>query len=163
LIALSHECWRTRGIGDFWQHLLVAEGAFDIAIDPIVSLWDVAALVPIVEEAGGRWSGVGGGGRVGRERLLWPQPVAPAPRVARRGGADGRHRHRDVVGQGRRRRRRRQRRRKVAYRARVLRSVAVALRARRPRRVARRPAACARGAGGDSSAGGLGRGDGALV
>jgi histidinol-phosphatase len=56
LIELAHRCWRTRGIGDFWQHLLVAEGAFDIAIDPIVSLWDVAALVPIIDEAGGRWS-----------------------------------------------------------------------------------------------------------
>ena len=56
LLALSRRCWRTRGLGDFWQHMLVAEGAFDIAIDPIVSLWDVAALVPIIEEAGGRWS-----------------------------------------------------------------------------------------------------------
>jgi histidinol-phosphatase len=36
--------------------LLVAEGAFDVAVDPIVSLWDVAALVPIITEAGGRWS-----------------------------------------------------------------------------------------------------------
>jgi len=60
LVDLSHRCWRTRGIGDFWQHLLVAEGAFDIAIDPIVSLWDIAALVPIVEEAGGRWTTVDG-------------------------------------------------------------------------------------------------------
>ena len=38
----------------------MAEGAFDISIDPIVSLWDIAALVPIVEEAGGRWTGVTG-------------------------------------------------------------------------------------------------------
>jgi histidinol-phosphatase len=60
LVALSHKCWRTRGIGDFWQHLLVAEGAFDIAIDPIVGVWDIAALIPILEEAGGRWSGVDG-------------------------------------------------------------------------------------------------------
>jgi histidinol-phosphatase len=60
LLDLSHRCWRTRGIGDFWQHMLVAEGAFDIAIDPIVSLWDVAALVPILEEAGGTWSTVDG-------------------------------------------------------------------------------------------------------
>ncbi len=60
LLALSHQCWRTRGIGDFWQHLLVAEGAFDIAVDPIVSLWDVAALIPIVAEAGGRWSTLDG-------------------------------------------------------------------------------------------------------
>jgi histidinol-phosphatase len=60
LLALSHQCWRTRGIGDFWQHLLVAEGAFDISIDPIVSLWDVAALVPIVDAAGARWSTLDG-------------------------------------------------------------------------------------------------------
>jgi histidinol-phosphatase len=60
LIALAHRCWRTRGLGDFWQHMLVAEGAVDISLDPIVSLWDVAALVPIVEEAGGRWSTVQG-------------------------------------------------------------------------------------------------------
>jgi histidinol-phosphatase len=60
LVDLSHRCWRTRGIGDFWQHLLVAEGAFDIAIDPIVGLWDIAALIPIIEEAGGRWSGIDG-------------------------------------------------------------------------------------------------------
>ena len=60
LLALSHRCWRTRGIGDFWQHLLVAEGSFDIAIDPVVGVWDIAALVPIVEEAGGRWSALSG-------------------------------------------------------------------------------------------------------
>jgi histidinol-phosphatase len=56
MLALAHQCWRTRGLGDFWQHMLVAEGAFDIAIDPIVSLWDIAALVPVLEEAGGRWT-----------------------------------------------------------------------------------------------------------
>jgi histidinol-phosphatase len=60
MLELSHRCWRTRGIGDFWQHLLVAEGAFDIAIDPIVSPWDIAALVPIIAEAGGRWSTLDG-------------------------------------------------------------------------------------------------------
>jgi len=60
LVDLSHACWRTRGIGDFWQHLLVAEGAFDVAIDPIVSLWDIAALIPIIAEAGGRWTTVDG-------------------------------------------------------------------------------------------------------
>jgi histidinol-phosphatase len=60
LVELSHKCWRTRGIGDFWQHLLVAEGAFDVAIDPIVSLWDIAALIPIINESGGRWSTVDG-------------------------------------------------------------------------------------------------------
>jgi histidinol-phosphatase len=61
LLNLSHQCWRTRGIGDFWQHMLVAEGAFDIAIDPVVAPWDIAALIPIIEEAGGRWSTLEGG------------------------------------------------------------------------------------------------------
>jgi len=65
LLALSRDCWRTRGIGDFWQHMLVAEGAFDIGIDPTVALWDVAAIVPIIEEAGGRWSTVDGRPDVG--------------------------------------------------------------------------------------------------
>jgi len=60
MMALVHECWRFRGVGDFWQHVLVAEGAVDIGIDSIVSLWDIAALVPIIEEAGARWSTVDG-------------------------------------------------------------------------------------------------------
>jgi histidinol-phosphatase len=60
LFDLSSRAWRTRGIGDFWQHMLVAEGAFDVSVDPIVNLWDVAALVPIVEEAGGQWTTLAG-------------------------------------------------------------------------------------------------------
>jgi histidinol-phosphatase len=60
MLALAHRCWRTRGLGDFWQHMLVAEGAVDISLDPIVSLWDIAALIPIIEEAGGRWTTVNG-------------------------------------------------------------------------------------------------------
>ena len=45
---------RTRGFGDFYQHMLVAEGAGEIAIDPKVQAWDVAAVKIIVDEAGGR-------------------------------------------------------------------------------------------------------------
>lgn len=45
---------RTRGFGDFYQHMLVAEGAGEIAIDPVMHAWDIAALQVIVEEAGGR-------------------------------------------------------------------------------------------------------------
>jgi histidinol-phosphatase len=60
LFQLQQQSFRARGYGDFWQHMLVAEGAFDIAIDPIVSLWDVAALMPIVEEAGGRCTTLSG-------------------------------------------------------------------------------------------------------
>lgn len=51
LFASSH---RTRGFGDFYQHILVAEGAGELAIDPAVKPWDVAALQVIIEEAGGR-------------------------------------------------------------------------------------------------------------
>ena len=60
---LAARCWRERGFGDFWSHVLVAEGACDIALDPVVSLWDVAALVPIVEEAGGRITDLAGAAR----------------------------------------------------------------------------------------------------
>lgn len=52
--GLARRVERTRGFGDFYQHLLVAEGAAEIAVDPSVSLWDVAPLLVVVEEAGGR-------------------------------------------------------------------------------------------------------------
>ena len=58
--ALRAQVWRTRAYGDFWSHLLVAEGAVDLAIEPELSPWDIAALVPIVEEAGGRITGFDG-------------------------------------------------------------------------------------------------------
>jgi histidinol-phosphatase len=60
LLALSERCWRTRGYGDFWQYMLVAEGAAEIALDPAVALWDVAAPMVIVQEAGGRFSDFSG-------------------------------------------------------------------------------------------------------
>jgi histidinol-phosphatase len=56
LLGLSERCWRTRGYGDFWQYMLVAEGAAEIALDPAVALWDVAAPMVIVQEAGGRFT-----------------------------------------------------------------------------------------------------------
>ncbi|HSR46226.1 MAG TPA: inositol monophosphatase family protein [Acidimicrobiia bacterium] len=59
-LALSERCWRTRGFGDFWSHMLVAEGAVDIAAEPIVAAWDLAALQVIVEEAGGRFTDFSG-------------------------------------------------------------------------------------------------------
>ena len=45
---LAGRCWRTRAYGDFWSHVLVAEGAVDVAVEPELSVWDVAALVPVV-------------------------------------------------------------------------------------------------------------------
>ena len=58
--ALAKQVWRTRGFGDFWSHILVAEGAADIAAEPVVALWDLAPLLVIVEEAGGRFTDLAG-------------------------------------------------------------------------------------------------------
>lgn len=63
LLALSRRVWRTRAFGDFWSHVLVAEGAVDLSAEPEVSLWDLAALQVLVEEAGGRFSDLSGVGR----------------------------------------------------------------------------------------------------
>jgi len=60
LLALSRACWRTRGVGDAWQYMLVAEGAADVAVDPSVSLWDMAAVKIIVEQAGGAFTDLHG-------------------------------------------------------------------------------------------------------
>ncbi len=60
IVELGRNCWRTRGIGDAWQYMLVAEGAAEIAIDPSVSIWDLAAVAVVVEEAGGRFTDLAG-------------------------------------------------------------------------------------------------------
>jgi histidinol-phosphatase len=56
LLDLGRAVWRTRAYGDFWSHMLVAEGAVDVCAEPEVSLWDLAALMVIVEEAGGKFT-----------------------------------------------------------------------------------------------------------
>lgn len=54
LEKLQRSVSRVRGYGDFWQHMLVAQGAVDVAIDSIgLAPYDIAALVPIVQQAGG--------------------------------------------------------------------------------------------------------------
>jgi histidinol-phosphatase len=60
LIDLTDTVWRVRGFGDFWSYCLVAEGAVDIAAEPEVSLWDLAALDILVREAGGIFSSLDG-------------------------------------------------------------------------------------------------------
>ena len=62
-LDLVRRCWRTRGFGDFWSHMLVAEGAAEIAIEPEVAHWDMAAVQVIVEEAGGRFTNLRGEAR----------------------------------------------------------------------------------------------------
>jgi histidinol-phosphatase len=59
-LDLTRRVWRTRGYGDFWSYVLVAEGAVDLAAEPELALHDMAALVPIVTEAGGRFTSVQG-------------------------------------------------------------------------------------------------------
>nr|WP_207770094.1 histidinol-phosphatase [Frankia canadensis] len=59
-LHLADQVWRTRAYGDFWSHMMVAEGAVDLACEPVVSLWDLAALQVIVEEAGGRFTDLSG-------------------------------------------------------------------------------------------------------
>jgi histidinol-phosphatase len=60
LRALSGRAWMERAYGDFWQHMLVAEGRLDFALEAFVNLWDLAAVQPIVEEAGGRFTDFAG-------------------------------------------------------------------------------------------------------
>jgi histidinol-phosphatase len=59
---LAFSAWRTRAFGDFWSHCLVAEGAVDMSAEPEVSLWDIAPLKVIVEEAGGTFTDLSGDG-----------------------------------------------------------------------------------------------------
>jgi histidinol-phosphatase len=62
--ALASRAWHPRGFGDFWAHMLVAEGAAEVAIDAVgVSLWDLLAVKLIVEEAGGRFTDFAGAAR----------------------------------------------------------------------------------------------------
>ena len=60
ILELERRCWRTRGLGDLLSYMLVAEGVADIGLDPVASLWDLAATQVIVEEAGGRFTDLGG-------------------------------------------------------------------------------------------------------
>lgn len=59
-LSLVDATWENRAFGDFWQHCLVAEGAIDLAAEPIVNPWDVAAAQVLVEQAGGRFTDLGG-------------------------------------------------------------------------------------------------------
>ncbi len=81
LLELIRGCWRARGFGDFWQYMLVAEGLAEVASDPSVKLWDLAAPMLVVQEAGGRFSDFTGA-RDGRRRQR-----ARLQRRAARGGA----------------------------------------------------------------------------
>jgi histidinol-phosphatase len=59
-LRLVDACWETRAFGDFWQYCLVAEGVVDLAVDAAANPWDLAALVPILTEAGGALTDLSG-------------------------------------------------------------------------------------------------------
>ena len=60
LTQLSRKIWRTRAYGDFWSYMLLAEGAVDIVAEHDLKIYDIAALVPIVEQAGGKFTALDG-------------------------------------------------------------------------------------------------------
>lgn len=60
LTALQNSVERVRAYGDFWSHMMVAEGVVDIAAEPELSPWDQAALIPVIREAGGIVTGLDG-------------------------------------------------------------------------------------------------------
>jgi histidinol-phosphatase len=70
LATFEPQVWHARGLGDFWQHVLVAEGALDAAVDARLALWDYAAVAIVVEEAGGRAGAPDGGGARPDEQLV---------------------------------------------------------------------------------------------
>ncbi|HEX4190224.1 MAG TPA: histidinol-phosphatase [Marmoricola sp.] len=97
-LALSRRCWRTRAYGDFWSYMLVAEGAVDIAAEPDLELYDMAALDVIVREAGGIFTSLDGepgprggnvlatNGKLHDQALAFLGSVDEASRHAQRGG-----------------------------------------------------------------------------
>ncbi|MFC0529265.1 histidinol-phosphatase [Phytohabitans kaempferiae] len=76
MLSILRQTWRNRAYGDFYGYMLLAEGALDAMVEPELSLWDVAALVPIVTEAGGSFTdldgrpGPAGGSAVATNRKL---------------------------------------------------------------------------------------------
>ncbi|WP_370249516.1 inositol monophosphatase [Nocardioides sp.] len=60
LLGLMRRCWRTRAYGDFWNYMLLAEGALDLVAEPELEVYDMAALDVIVREAGGRFTSLAG-------------------------------------------------------------------------------------------------------
>jgi histidinol-phosphatase len=100
MLEIMRRTWRSRAYGDFYGYMLLAEGAVDVMVEPELSLWDVAALIPIVTEAGGTFTdltgqpGVGGSaiatnGLLHSDLLALLSPGAVPGRAAPATGAVG--------------------------------------------------------------------------
>ncbi|MFC6081634.1 histidinol-phosphatase [Sphaerisporangium aureirubrum] len=85
VVDLTRAVWRTRAYGDFWSHMLVAEGAVDISAEPELSPWDMAALTVIVEEAGGVWTDLSGAADVEGGSMVCANPALHAEVIKRLG------------------------------------------------------------------------------
>ncbi len=70
LAVVAQRVWHARGLGDFWQHVLVAEGALDAAVDARLAVWDYSAVAIVVAEAGGRAGAPDGGAARADEQLV---------------------------------------------------------------------------------------------
>jgi histidinol-phosphatase len=82
MLDIMRDTWRSRAYGDFYGYMLLAEGALDVMVEPELSLWDVAALIPIVTEAGGSFTDLTG---------------QPAPGDGSAIGTNG-HLHQEILG-----------------------------------------------------------------
>ena len=71
LVAMARAAWRNRGFGDFWAHMLVAQGSAEAMIEDDLKPWDLAAPALIVAEAGGRVTNF-----AGRDSWLGPEAVS---------------------------------------------------------------------------------------
>ena len=60
LMKLSRQVWRTRAYGDFLSYMFLAEGSVDVVAEHDLKIYDIAALVPIVEQAGGTFGAIDG-------------------------------------------------------------------------------------------------------
>jgi histidinol-phosphatase len=69
-LRLAAQTQNQRGYGDFWGHVLVAQGSGEIMVEQGVHVWDVAALKPLIEEAGGRFSNWDGAADIHRPDVV---------------------------------------------------------------------------------------------
>ncbi|MDX2937634.1 inositol monophosphatase family protein [Streptomyces ipomoeae] len=74
-LELNRRCGRSRAYGDFWSHMLVAEGTLDLSVELELEVWDLAPLLIILEEAGAAASGVSGLTGVGQDSLVCANPT----------------------------------------------------------------------------------------
>jgi histidinol-phosphatase len=69
-MEIIHRSQRQRGFGDFYGHVLVAQGSGEVMVEHGVHIWDVAASLPLIEEAGGRFTDWEGDRRIDRPDIL---------------------------------------------------------------------------------------------